>query len=332
MKTRIKTMLVILVSISMIIFLTMPVPVLAAEPTVNLGTTASFAVLAGSEITNTGPTTIIGDIGVSPGSSITGFPPGTVSDGTIYTDDEIPSQAQLDLTIAYDDAASREVTSDLTGQDLGGMTLTTGVYSFSSSAQLTGTLTLDAEGDPDAVFIFQIDSTLTTAPSSVVRLINGATFCRVFWQVGSSATLDTDSVFVGHIFALTSIAANSGASVQGQLLARNGAVTLINNSIINGECEDEEDDTTTETTADDTATETTADDTATETTADDTATETTADDTTTETTAADTAAETTADYEEVPRTGEAGNFIMIGIILSSLALSLAILNQRRKTD
>ncbi|MDW7656591.1 MAG: ice-binding family protein [Bacillota bacterium] len=241
MKTRNKTM-IFLVTLCLITLLTVPAPVLAAESTVNLGTTASFAVLAGESITNTGPTTIGGsvggNIGVSPGTSVTGFPPGIVSDGTIHSADATALQAQVDLVTAYNDAASRAVTADLTGQDLGGKTLTAGVYSFSSSAQLTGTLILDAQGDPEAVFIFQIGTTLTTASSSVVSLINGARFCRVFWQVGSSATLGTSTDFVGHVFALTSIAAQTGATVQGQLLARNGAVTLDNNTITNGVCDD----------------------------------------------------------------------------------------------
>lgn len=211
-----------------------------AEDTVNLGTASNYAVLAGSTITNTGDTTIGGDaggnIGVSPGTAITGFPPGVISNGTAHSADAETLQAQADLTIAYNDAASRPSDANLSGSDLGGMTLTTGVYTFNDSAQLTGTLTLDAQGDPDAAFIFQIGSTLTTASGSSVELINGARYCRVFWQVGSSATLGTDTDFIGHIFALTSITANTGASVQGQLLARNGAVTLDNNVINNGFC------------------------------------------------------------------------------------------------
>jgi len=221
-------------------FFASPGTVRAAEATVNLGTTASFAVLAGSTITNTGSTVISGsaggDVGVWPGASATGFPPATVSDGSIHLGDAVAQQAQSDLTIAYDDAASRTVTQNLTDQDLGGMTLVSGVYAFDSSAQLTGTLTLDAENNPDAAFIFQIGSTLTTASNSTVNLINGAQYCRVFWQVGSSATIGTGSQFIGHIFALTSITATTGATVQGQLLARNGAVTLDTNTITNGVC------------------------------------------------------------------------------------------------
>ena len=217
-----------------------PASVMAAEAAVNLGTTENFAVLAGSTVTNTGPTIISGsagaDVGVSPGTSITGFPPGTITGGTIHAGDAVAIQAQTDLVTAYNDAAGRTVTANLTGQDLGGLTLTSGVYKFDSSAQLTGTLTLDAEGNPDAAFIFQIGSTLTTASASTVSLLNGAQYCRVFWQVGSSATLGTDSQFIGHIFAMASITATTGATVQGQLLARTGAVTLDSNILTNGFC------------------------------------------------------------------------------------------------
>ncbi|HUG89238.1 MAG TPA: ice-binding family protein, partial [Planctomycetaceae bacterium] len=201
-----------------------------------LGTADSFAVLAGSTVTNTGPSVISGDVGVSPGSEITGFPPGTVINGTIHATDAVAAQAQSDVTIAYDDLASRAPDADLTGQDLGGMTLTAGVYFFSSSAQLTGTLTLDAQGDPDAEFIFQIGSTLTTASNSSVVILNGGSPCDVFWQVGSSATLGTTTVFVGNILALTSITLDNGAGVEGSVLARNGAVTLDNNVITDVDC------------------------------------------------------------------------------------------------
>jgi len=220
--------------------LAVPTMSIAAQAKVDLGATSNFAVLAGSTITNTGTTTISGsagaDVGLYPGTSVTGFPPGIVAGGTIYAADAVASLAQTDLGLAYNDALSRTTTMDLTGQDLGGLTLTSGVYTFSSSAQLTGTLTLDAQGDPEAVFIFRIGSTLTTASGSNVNLINSARYCRTFWQVGTSATLGTDSHFAGHIFALTSITANTGASVQGQLLALNGAVTLDTNTITNGIC------------------------------------------------------------------------------------------------
>jgi hypothetical protein len=212
---------------------------MAAEAPVPLGTTSTFAVLAGSTVTNTGATVVDGDAGgdvaVSPGSAITGFPPGTLT-GMTHANDGVAIQAQADLVTAYDNAANRPTTQDLTGQDLGGLTLMPGVYSFSSEAQLTETLTLDAQGDPDAVFIFKIGTALTTASDSTVSLVNGARYCRTFWQVGSSATLGTGSHFVGHLFAMASVTANTGATVQGQLLARSGAVTLDTNNITNGVC------------------------------------------------------------------------------------------------
>jgi ice-binding like protein len=211
-----------------------------AGTVVDLGTAGDFAVIAGSTVTNTGPTTINGgDVGVYPGSAVTGFPPGSVA--SPYTIQEGPVnafelQAQNDLTTAYNQAAGLAVTESLTGQDLGGLTLTPGVYFFSSSAQLTGTLTLDDQGDPNALFVFQIGSTLTTAPNASVLTENGGSMpgCDVFWQVGSSATLDTGTAFEGHILALTSITMNTGATIlDGSALAQNGAVTLQSNDISN---------------------------------------------------------------------------------------------------
>ncbi len=201
-----------------------------AQPTVNLGTATSFAVLAGTTITNTGSTTITGDIGVSPGSAITGFPPGVIT-GTSHAADAVALQAQTDLIAAYNDAAARTPATTVPGGLLGGLTLVPGVYNSASSLDLTGTLTLDAQGDPNAVFIFQMGSALTTASNSSVVLINGTQTCSVFWQVGSSATLGTGSTFQGTIIALTSITANTGVVVNGRLLARNGAVTLDTNTI-----------------------------------------------------------------------------------------------------
>ncbi len=192
----------------------------------------SFAVLGGSTVTNTNtPTVVSGNLGVSPGSSVTGFPPGIVVGGTIFAADSVAAQAQSDLTTVYNNLANTACNTDLTGQDLGGLTLTPGVYCFSTSAQLTGTLTLDAQGNPNAVFIFQMGSTLTTASASSVLLINGASSCGVFWQVGSSATLGTGTALAGSIVALTSITLNTGANVSGRVLARNGAVTLDNNQV-----------------------------------------------------------------------------------------------------
>ena len=200
-----------------------------------LGAAESYAVLGGSTVTNTGPSVINGDLGVSPGSSITGFPPGVVT-GTIHSADASALQAQDAVTTAYNDLAGRPATADLTGQDLGGLTLTPGVYSFSSSAQLTGTLTLDAQGNSAAVFIFKIGSELTTASSSSVLVTNGGTGCNVWWQVGSSATLGTATSFAGNILALTSITLTTGANVSGRALARNGAVTLDSNNVTPATC------------------------------------------------------------------------------------------------
>jgi Ice-binding-like/IPTL-CTERM motif len=196
------------------------------------GQLSSFAVLGGSTVTNTNtPTTVNGNLGVSPGSAVTGFPPGIVTGGTIHAADSTAAQAQSDLTTTYNNLASTACNTDLTGQDLGGKTLTPGTYCFSTSAQLTGTLTLDAQGDPNARFVFKIGSTLTTASASSVLLINGGSNCGVFWQVGSSATLGTGTSLLGSIVALTSITLNTGAGVTGRVLARNGAVTLDNSHV-----------------------------------------------------------------------------------------------------
>jgi hypothetical protein len=201
-----------------------------AQTTVPLGTAGNFGVLAFSTVTNTGPTAIVGSVGASPGTSITGFPPGTVTGGSIHLGDATAAQAQTDLTTAYNDAAVETPTQVLTGQNLGSLTLTPGVYFFSSSAQLTGTLTLNGLGNTNAIFVFQIGSTLTTASGSSVVAENGAQAANIFWQIGSSATLGTGSTFIGNILALTSITAETGALVAGRLLARNGAVTLDTNS------------------------------------------------------------------------------------------------------
>jgi Ice-binding-like len=210
------------------------VAALAAQPPVGLGAADSFAVLAGSTVTNTGPSTINGDLGLSPGTAITGFPPGNVN-GTIHAADGVAGNAKVDLTTAYVDAAGRTPPLAVSG-DLGGLTVTGGVYKSKSSLGLTGVLTLDAQGDPSTVFVFQAGSTLTTASGSHVRLINGAQPCNVYWQIGSSATLGTTSVFAGNILALTSISMNRGVVLDGRALARNGAVTLIDDTITAAHC------------------------------------------------------------------------------------------------
>ncbi len=197
-----------------------------------LGTAESFAVLGGSTVTNANVTTLSGNLGVWPGNAITGFPPGIVTNGTIHAGDMVAMQAQSDVTTAYNVLANEPFGQNFTGQDLGGKTLLPGVYHFDTSAFLTGTLTLNTLGDPNARFDFQIGSTLITASGSSVRVINSADDCDVFWQVGSSATLGTGTAFTGHILALTSITLNTGATVlDGGILARNGAVTLDSNTV-----------------------------------------------------------------------------------------------------
>lgn len=194
-----------------------------------------FSVLAGTTVTNTGSSSISGDVGVSPGTAVTGFPPG-LAGGTIHSADGAAGQAQSALTAAYLDAAGRLGGTSVAG-DLVGKTLTAGVYKSTSSLALTGDVTLDAQGDPAAVFIFQIASTLTTGSGSHVVLINGASACNVFWQVGSSATLGTNSIFKGNILALTSITVTTGVHLDGRVLARNGAVTLDSDVITGCSCE-----------------------------------------------------------------------------------------------
>jgi hypothetical protein len=209
-------------------------PASAAVATVNLGTADPYSVLGGQTVTNTGPSTLAGDLGVSPGTAITGFPPGTVG-GATHKGDAAAAQAQSDLTIAYDDAAGRALTASVAG-DLVGKTEISGVYKSTGPLALSGTLTLDGQGNPNAVFIFQVASTLITASASQVKMINGAQACHVFWQVGSSATLGTHSVFQGTIMALTSVSVTTGTVVHGRALARNGAVTLDNNTFTGPGC------------------------------------------------------------------------------------------------
>jgi outer membrane autotransporter protein len=202
-----------------------------------LGTAQTFGVLGAASVTNTGPTIITGDVGVSPGSSITGFPPGSVTPPfTIHTTDAVAGQAQSDNATAYNALKGVAVTNNLTGQNLGGQVLVPGVYGFDSSAFLTGNLTLDAQNNAQATWIFNIGSALITSPASTVSFVNGSVAANggnVFWLVGSSATLDSTTSFTGNILALTSISLNNGASIIcGRALAQVGSVTLINNVII----------------------------------------------------------------------------------------------------
>lgn len=210
--------------------------IVVAATTVNLGTADSFAVLAGSGITNTGTTVINGDVGSHPTTTQTGF--GTVTvNGTNHAGNATTQSAKTDLVTAY--TAAGQVTTGVIAANLGGQTLLPGVYEDNDapdSLSITGTLTLDAAGDANAVFIFKTGTTLTTAAASSVTLINGAQACNVFWQVGSSATLGTNSTFRGNILAMSSITDNGGSTVEGRFLARNGAVTLNNTTITKATC------------------------------------------------------------------------------------------------
>jgi hypothetical protein len=204
-----------------------------ATATVGLGSAASFSVLGGSTVTNTGPTTMFGDLGISPGSSVTGAPQVL---GETHVDDAVAIGAKNALTAAYDDAASRP-SNGSAGTDLAGQVFLPGVRTASSSLLLSsGSVTLDAEGNPNAVFIFQIGSTLITGSNTAVALVGDAQACNVFWQVGSSATLGTGTSFVGTIMAATTITANTAATIHGRLLAQTGAVNLDTNTITTSTC------------------------------------------------------------------------------------------------
>jgi Ice-binding-like len=206
---------------------------LAAPAKVGLGTAESFSVLAGSTVTNTGPTTMFGNLGLSPGSSVTGAPHVL---GATHVDDAVAIEAKNSLTTAYNDAASRP-TEGSAGTDLAGQTFTPGVRTASSSLLLSsGAVTLDAQGNPNAVFIFQIGTTLITGSNTSVSLINGAQACNVYWQVGSSATLGTGTRFVGTVMAAATITAKTAATIHGRLLAQTGAVNLDTNTITNSNC------------------------------------------------------------------------------------------------
>jgi hypothetical protein len=196
-----------------------------------LGAADSFAVLAGSTVTNTGPSIIVGNVGVDPGSAITGFPPGTVTGGTIQISNGVTTAAQANQHDAYLDLAGQPCNTNLTGQDLGGLTLFPGVYCFASSAQLTGNLHLDANGDANPVWVFQIGTALTTGSNSAVIFDNVGQANNVFWQAGTSVTVGIGTAFKGNILALASITLNTGATLSGRALAFNGAVTLDSNII-----------------------------------------------------------------------------------------------------
>lgn len=202
---------------------------------VNLGSASTFVVLAGSAISNTGATILNGDLGVSPSATVNGFPPGVVN-GTMNAADAGAAQAKLDLTAAFLDAQGRSVGTQTLPGNLGGLTFAPGLYTNSTSVLISGSgpgndVTLDAQGDANAIFVFQMGSTLTTGPASQVILSGGAKAANVYWQVGTSATLDTTSVFKGTILAQTSITLKTGATLDGRALAQNGAVTLDSNTV-----------------------------------------------------------------------------------------------------
>ncbi len=218
---------VLSVAFAAVALILLPATALAATDP-GLGTAGNFAVLAGTTVTNTGPSWITGQLGVAPGSAVTGFPPGT--SGVQHKGDSVATTAQTNLTAAYTNAAAQPCpgTNNFTGVNLGGKNLVPGVYCQTTAPSLTGTLTLNGSG----IYIFQIGSTLVTASGARVVLIGGAQPCQIFWQVGSSATIATSTTFIGNIMALTSIAMQTGATLNGRALARNGAVTLDTNRII----------------------------------------------------------------------------------------------------
>jgi hypothetical protein len=211
-----------------LVLLIWPATALAAT-LVPLGTAGNYAVLAGTTVTNTGPTWITGQVGLAPGTSVTGFPPGTSGNQDVAN--AAAGQAKADLTTGYLNAAGQTPCTSFTPPDLGGRTLVAGTY-CSGTAGLTGTLTLDGGGVTTGVWLFQLSTTLITSSGSRVMLINGAQPCDVFWQVGSSATIGTSTVFVGNILALTTITMQTGATLNGRALAQNGAVNLDTNRII----------------------------------------------------------------------------------------------------
>jgi hypothetical protein len=227
-----------LAGIALAVLAVFALPTAAQAAPVGLGTAAPFVVLGGSKVTNVGPSVLNGDLGISPGTELEGFGPPAIITGSTHATTEVAAQAQLDLTTAYDTAAGQPVlpANDLSGEDLGGLKLSPGTYRYNAAALLTGALTLDAEGDPNAEFVFQVGSQLTTESASSVLLVNGASPCNVYWQVGSSAVLGTTTAFQGTLMALTSISLNSNATVVGRMLARNGQVSLIENTLTRPLC------------------------------------------------------------------------------------------------
>jgi hypothetical protein len=210
-------------------------PQAAQAAAIDLDTAAPFVVLGGSAVTNSGPSVLNGELGVHPGTGLSGFGAPATVNGAVHQADSVAAGAQLDVGTAYD-VAAQEPSADLSSQDLGNKTLTSGGYSYTSDALLTGALTLDAQGDPNARFVIKVGSQLTTASGSSVLLINGASPCNVWWQVGTTAAIGATTVMQGNVMANASITVGNGASVTGRLLARNGNVTLINDVLDNGGC------------------------------------------------------------------------------------------------
>lgn len=233
-----KTKKILLITLMLLIaMIAIPKTCTASQPAIRRGTTSKFAILSGTTITNTGNTTINGDIGLHPGTGFTGQSSVTIN-GVVYLADSVANTAKNNLVTAYNDVSSRTNVNRISSE-LGNKTILPGTYdSTDGTFEITGTLTLDAKNNPNAVFVFKTSSTLITASDSKINLINGANVCQIFWQVGSSATLGTNSHFMGSIYALSSITANTGATISGQLLARNGAVTLDGNTITNIVCKD----------------------------------------------------------------------------------------------
>ena len=226
LRRRIPVYLVLVLNIPLLCF-----QARAGQAPIQLGAASNFAVLAGATVTSTGNTVIVGDLGSGPGTAVAGFPPGTVN-GTIHAGDPAATQAEADLTTAYNEAAGRSLGPITVAGNLGGQTLTPGLYKSTSSLAISsGDLTLDAQGDANAVFIFQMASTLTTTSGRQVILSGGAKASNIYWQVGSSATLGTTTVFSGTIMAQISITLQTGATLHGRALARIGAVALDANSV-----------------------------------------------------------------------------------------------------
>lgn len=218
-------------SLSSLIIVTPAIPYDSSPIAINLGAASGFGLLAGSTITNTGTTEITGDVGLSPGVSITGFTAPSSISGSYHVNDFVAGYAKDDLATAF--AAGNAIPSQFPMiANLGGLTLGPGVYTNASSVGITGILILNAHGNPNATWIFQVGSTLTTATNnSYVILVGGAQPANIFWLVGSSATIGTNTVFVGNILAQTSITVTTGAIVGGRLLAMNGAITLDSDSL-----------------------------------------------------------------------------------------------------